>query len=105
MGVANIRGNLLPVVDLQAFLGGENLASHARTRVLVISQDGIYAGLMVEDVLGIRHFPEELRTKSGSMAGAMGQFIEGAFVQEGRSWPIFSMPRLAGNDAFQTAAA
>lgn len=104
-GVANIRGNLMPVVDLQAFLGGALLTTHARTRVLVINQSGIFTGLMVEEVLGIRYFPEEFRTKSGSMAGAMGQFIDGAFVQEGRSWPIFSMPRLAGNNAFQSAAA
>jgi twitching motility protein PilI len=104
-GVSNIRGTLMPVVDLQSFLGGDRLKEHSRTRVLVIEQGDLYTGLMVQDVLGIRYFPEELRTESGSMAGSLGQFIEGAFVQEGKSWPIFSMPRLATNEAFQSAAA
>lgn len=104
MGVANIRGNLMPIVDLQAFLGGAHVTQHQRTRVLVINQDGIFVGLMVGEVLGIRYFPEEFRAQSGTMAGRMGQFINGAFVQEGKSWPIFSMHLLAGNEAFQTAA-
>lgn len=103
-GVSNIRGNLMPVVDLQMFLGGDRLREHSRTRVLVIEQAGIYAGLMVEDVLGIRYFPEELRSESGSMTGLLGRFIDGAFVQEGKSWPIFSMPMLAGSEQFQSAS-
>jgi twitching motility protein PilI len=105
MGVANIRGNLMPIVDLQVFLGGKPISVHSRTRVLVIDQQGIFAGLMVEEVLGIRYFPEELRAKSGSMAGRMGKFIGGAFVQEGKSWPVFSMRQLADDEGFQTAAA
>ena len=105
LGVANIRGNLMPIVDLQAFLGGKSIRTHARSRVLVIDQNGIFAGLMVADVLGIRYFPEEFRTSSGAMAGRMGHFIDGAFVQEGKSWPIFSMEKLADFEGFQTAAA
>ncbi len=105
LGVANIRGNLMPIVDLQSFLGGKMIKSHARTRVLVVNQSDIFVGLMVTDVLGIRYFPEEFRTSSGTMAGQMRHFIDGAFVQEGKSWPIFSMAKLTSYEGFQTAAA
>jgi len=104
-GVANIRGNLLPIVDLQAFLGGGRIQPGRRTRVLVIDQNGLYTGLMVDNVMGIRHFPEEMRTITGSVPGPVGKFIDGAFIVEKEIWPIFSMQRLAANESFQAAAA
>jgi len=72
---------------------------------LVMGEGGLYAGLMVETVLGIRRFPEEFRTQSGGVAGPVGAFVQGSFVLEGESWPIFSMKKLARSENFQSAAA
>ena len=38
LGVANIRGNLLPIVDLKQFLEGERTVLHESQRVLVVRQ-------------------------------------------------------------------
>ena len=57
-GVANVRGSLLPIFDLQEYLGGSAIAIGRRTRVLVIAHEGLFAGLMVADVYGMRHFNE-----------------------------------------------
>ncbi len=59
LGVANIRGNLLPLIDLQLFLGGTATTIGRRSRVLVIDHQGLYAGLLVGDVKGIRHLTDE----------------------------------------------
>ena len=40
LGVANIRGNLLPIVDLKQFLEGERTVLHEGQRVLIVRQSG-----------------------------------------------------------------
>ena len=40
LGVANVRGSLLPVVDLKQFLEGERTVAHEGQRVLVVRQSG-----------------------------------------------------------------
>src|SRR5688500_11057606 len=40
LGVANIRSNLLPVVDLKLFMEGERTVQHESTRALVVKQTG-----------------------------------------------------------------
>jgi len=104
-GVANVRGNLMPIVDLQMFLGGNRVVVGRRTRMLVIDHEGVYAGLMVAGVHGIKYFPEEFRTKSKGISGPVSDFIESSFVLEGKSWPVFSMRDLAASESFLAAAA
>jgi Chemotaxis signal transduction protein len=58
-GIANVRGNLLPVMDLQGFLAGRLTAINRDSRVLVISHKVIFAGLLVDQVMGIKRFPKE----------------------------------------------
>ena len=55
-GIANVRGQLLPVVDLRAFLGGGATNTSRSTRVLVAHHREVPAGLLVEEVLGFRRF-------------------------------------------------
>ncbi len=54
-GVANVRGTLLPVMDLNSFFGyrGRKLR---KQRLLVVKHDGIYSGLIVDEVLGAMTF-------------------------------------------------
>ena len=57
-GIANVRGQLLPVVDLRAFLGGGTTNTDRSTRVLVAHHREVPAGLLVDEVLGFRRFNE-----------------------------------------------
>ena len=52
-GIANVRGQLLPVVDLRAFLGGGATNTGRSTRVLVANHREVPAGLLVDEVLGL----------------------------------------------------
>src|SRR5690606_41412345 len=38
LGVGNVRGNLLPIVDLKQFLEGERTVLHETQRVLIVRQ-------------------------------------------------------------------
>ena len=50
VGIANIRGNLLPITDLQVYLGGKPIAIGKRSQVLVIEHDEARMGLLVGGV-------------------------------------------------------
>ena len=52
-GIANVRGSLLPVIDLNGYLGNEVPRVTNKTRVLVIDFNGIYSGLVVDEVLAV----------------------------------------------------
>src|SRR5262245_10415708 len=53
-GVANVRGQLLPVVDLRAFLGGGVTGTGRSSRVLVANHREVPAGVLVDEVFGFR---------------------------------------------------
>ena len=56
LGLANVRGDLLTVVDLTWFLSGKRSLATIRTRLLVASLRGQPVGLLVDEVFGQRHF-------------------------------------------------
>lgn len=56
LGLANVHGDLLTVVDLAWFLNGERSAVSMRTRLLAASLRGRPIGLLVDEVFGQRHF-------------------------------------------------
>ena len=104
-GIANIRGNLLPITDLQAFLGDKPIVTNRRSRVLVISRGDVTTGLLVGDVQGMRHFAEEQSITAARIEGVIGRFVQGAFENEDGIWPVLSMDQLVNDEQFRMAAA
>jgi len=104
-GIANIRGNLLPIIDLQAFLGGKPVVTNRRSRVLVINREDLTTGLLVGDVQGMRHFSEDQSVTSARIEGVIGHYIQAAYENEDGTWPVLSMDSLANDERFRMAAA
>ncbi len=64
LGLANVRGNLIGVVDLDAYMGGPLQAPGKNSRVIVVSAAlSVTSGFMVSSVLGLRHIQEMTRRK------------------------------------------
>ena len=105
LGVANIRGNLLPVIDLQLYLGGEKIVIGKRSRILVIDQNGIRTGLLVAGVQGLRHFKDEQGCAVPTIDSSLGHYVHEAFNLAGEVWPVFSIQTLVESSDFQVAAA
>ncbi len=104
-GIANVRGSLVPVMDLKAFLGDEATKLARESRVLVIQQGGFTSGLLVEEVLGMRHFFEEERSEQ--LPGGsenLAPYLGGAFKQGNQLWGIFDMRNLAKSPRFMEVA-
>lgn len=106
MGIANLRGALLPVVNLQGFLRGELAALDRESRVLVVEQDEILSGLAVEEVFGVKHLLEEQR-QTGAAASEtwLAPYVVGSFEVAGDSWEVFDVHSLIAAPAFMQVAA
>lgn len=104
LGIANIRGNLLPIIDLQLFLGGTPTTIGRRSRVFVVNHQGLFAGLLVGKVQGMRHFSDEQAVQPSSLPGAIKQYVQQAYEVDGSIWPVFSMNILAESSGFRVAA-
>lgn len=106
LGVANIRGTLLPVVDLKQFLEGERTVLHERQRVLVVRQPGGDVAVTIDELYGQRSFIEEQGIEVAAVAdGRYAHFVDRAYRADGQDWGVFSLDRLARTPEFRQAAA
>jgi twitching motility protein PilI len=103
-GIANIRGTLLPIIDLQAYLGGEPVVTGPRSRVLVVSHQGGNTGLLVESVAGLRNFAVEDQSDWRPSDQTLVGFVRQAFNDGGSPLGVFDMGALSANSEFQAAA-
>lgn len=100
-GIANVRGNLLPIIDLGGFLGRHAALVTRVARVLVIQQGGVQAGLLVDEVLGMRHFyDEEHAAVPEDLGTELQPFVNGAFARDDSIWLQFSMRALVADPQF-----
>ena len=105
LGISNVRGNLLPLVDLQVFLGGRAIPHGRRNRVLVINHHDTQVGLSIGEVYGVRQFTEERRVEIPDIKGPVTKYLTGAFQLDDKTLPVFSMALLSESAGFQVAAA
>lgn len=111
IGVANVRGNLLPVVDLKQFLEGERTVLHESQRVLIVRQPGGDVAVTIDELYGQRSFVEEQLVAAGDpfasalAEGRYAHFVDRAFRLAEDAWGIFSLDRLARTPEFRQAAA
>ncbi|MDB6063427.1 MAG: chemotaxis protein CheW [Verrucomicrobiaceae bacterium] len=105
-GVANVRGRLLPLLDLEAFFGSALAGSRKQQRVLALEYGDLYSGLIVSEVHGMQHFPvDSFHTELPEALSPMRAFLAGAYRQNDQDWAVFSPFRLARDERFFNAAA
>jgi twitching motility protein PilI len=104
-GLANIRGTLLPIMDLQSFLGQPPIHLRPQSRIMVIQQDELSVGLLVDEVLGLHHFdPDNRINRIRKMDPAIKTYIRGAFQQDDKTWHLFDMTTLTEDPQFYKVA-
>ncbi|HEY4128598.1 MAG TPA: chemotaxis protein CheW [Gammaproteobacteria bacterium] len=105
LGLANVRGQLLPVTDLAAFFGGEPTALGRTTRVLMVNHADIPAGLLVDEVRGFRRFvaSEKAEVMPDTLPG-MTPFLAGAYGSEEDVWGVLGLHGLVESAVFLQAS-
>jgi len=110
LGVANVRGNLLPIVDLKQFLEGERTVLHESQRVLLVRQPGGDVAVLIDELFGQRSFNEQQLLDADQIAdeqladGRYAHFIDRAYRLGEHPWGVFSLERLARTPEFRQAA-
>lgn len=99
LGIANIRGRLLPLTDLSQFL---QVTSHVpqmnQRKVIVIDNASIFSGLLVDQVLGIEQFNRsQYRAEAIDSKSPFAPYNHGKFFKNQQDWFIF-MPSLLVRD-------
>jgi len=105
-GLANVRGQLLPIIDLRQFIGSGVAPATRNTRVLVVNHREIPAGLLVDEVLGFRRFAEgEFSGDAPPTVARCERYLAGAFRRAEELWPVLSLRSILESPAFAEAAA
>ncbi len=100
-GLANVRGQLLPIIDLKQYLGSGETVPGRNTRVIVVNHREVPAGLLVDEVLGFRRFADrEYGSESAPTMIRCEHYLAGAFRRGSESWPVMSLKKLVESPAF-----
>lgn len=105
LGVANVRGRLLAIADLAAFLGLEKTGPRADRRVLIVAADDFEIGLLVEQSLGMQHFTPDMIQPGEKAPASVAPFSGRSFRSAGRSWREMDLRALVRDPSFSDVAA
>ena len=105
VGIANVRGRLIPVVDLHRYFGVTPTVQRLQWRMIIVEGEGTSIGLIVEQSLGMQHFQVD-SFESGVPEGfaAIHPFIKGAYRHGGRVFYVVSLTALVRDERFLNVA-
>lgn len=105
MGLANVRGQLLPLTNLARWSGfGESPITRS-SRIIVVNHPEIPAGLLVDQVVGFRRFTaEDAAAPTTAMPEMLAPFLLGAYERDDETWAVLSLRDLVESEAFLQAA-
>lgn len=91
-GVINLRGTVLPIIDLAARLGLQSEGDAARNVIIVVDLGSRTAGLMVDAVSDILAIPsEEMQPPPNLAADEARTFVSALTIVEGRMIRILDL--------------
>lgn len=106
LGIANLRGQLLPLIDVKLLLGSGRTTLRRTTRVISVNHREVPAGLVVDEVLGFRRFMDhEFSSETPQTIVRCDRFLGGTYQRGEDSWPVFNLFDLVESNMFLQAAA
>jgi len=106
LGIANLRGHLLPLVDVKLLLGSGRTTLRRTTRVISVNHREIPAGLVIDEVLGFRRFgTHEFTAEWPETAVRCDRFLTGAYRRGDEIWPALDLFSFIESNLFLQAAA
>lgn len=95
LGVANVRGGILPVADLGLFLGLPRRTETQGGRVLVFNSTRVPVGFLVDEVAGYRQFvAADQHHEMLGETGPYAPYLLGAFERDNKAWLAFSLNKV-----------
>ncbi|MDX1605566.1 MAG: chemotaxis protein CheW [Candidatus Competibacterales bacterium] len=104
LGIANLRGTILTVVDLNDFISDQPTVRTRSCGVLVVTGGGWRYGLLVDEVIGMRHPNQAAASVPGDLPAELRPYVSGSFTSDGREWLLFRFAGILDNERFLDAA-
>lgn len=95
-GIIDLRGIVLPVMDLRLKFGLEHKDYDKNTVILVVSADGKEAGLIVDSVSDVINFRRDEIQPPPSMASDEYGHVEALGKREGRMYILLDVNKILG---------
>ena len=96
-GVINLRGKVMPVIDLRKKFGLDSKENDAQSRIMIIDVQGMTIGLVVDAVSEVLRIPSDIVDPTPPVASEAGtEFITGIAKLEDRLIILLDMDRLIG---------
>lgn len=106
-GLSNVRGRLLPLIDLAEFTSVTREVSpdSAKRKIIVMDHGDMFSGLLVDEVLGIQHFSKhDYQTKIENTQSGIQPYLQGGFNRADQFWRIFMLSKLAADPRYLSAS-
>lgn len=105
-GVANNRGTLLPIYDIDNCLTDMPSRRTTQERVLVVRQEELPFGVLVGGPVGIHHCQATMAVEvSPDAYGALSPLLDGGYLRGTEPLPVVNLTRLPTLPPFGSAAA
>ncbi|SRR6266545_3281374 len=95
VGVANLRGTVMPIVDVRERLGLPDSRPGRPLRALVVRDGAVQAALVVDSVLGLEPIGDVVPPGSPTTAGMRGPrpLLSGWIQVGGETLPLLDVPK------------
>lgn len=96
LGIGNVRGRLMTVLDLALFFGQASQLPRAQRRVLAVEDGEHLIGFVIDDSHGMQHFPADAYSEeSPEIPHVFRGFVCGVYEVAGVQWPVLNISLLA----------
>lgn len=96
-GVINLRGSVLPVIDLKKRLGLEQTPYTDKTRIVTVKVGDLPVGMLVDAVTEVLTIPTKLvDTKKAISEKDIGKFLSGIGNMDGRLVIMLNLEEIVG---------
>jgi purine-binding chemotaxis protein CheW len=96
-GVINLRGNVLPVVDMRLRFSLESMERHDRQRILVVHFDRVSTGFIVDSVSEVLRIPESQMESAPPLSEEQASLMKQVVNFEDRMIGVLTADQLISN--------
>lgn len=94
-GVINLRGTVIPIIDLRKRFGFPNRDIDRNTRLLIVSMAGQFLGLVVDDVTEVVTFPvKNIKPPPPMVRGVGADYLIGVCLAEDSLIMLLNLDRI-----------
>lgn len=105
-GVINLRGQVIPIIDLRRRFGLADKAGDSDTRIIVIEINGMSVGFVVDSVSEVLRIPANtVEPAPPVVAGMDSDYISGVGKLEDRLLILLDLDKLLSADDLETLSA